>query len=266
MIQITFFAFSQEARLMTYNIRLDNPGDGVNAWDNRKDFLAKQILFYAPDIMGVQEALPGQMDDLQEALSDYKYIGVGRDDGHRKGEFSAIFYESKKWEVVMDSTFWLSDSPDKVSMGWDAVCNRVCTFGQFQRKSDKKKIWVFNTHFDHVGKRARRESINLIVNTIKEVTSPTDLVFFMGDLNMIPSDESLEPLRLDLVDSFHHAELNYGPEGTFNGFDWNASPERRIDYIFTRPNIKVKKYAVLSESCENRYPSDHFPVLVISDL
>ncbi len=266
MIQITFFAFSQEARLMTYNIRLDNPGDGENTWDNRKDFLAKQVLFYSPDIMGVQEALPGQMDDLMKALPNYKYIGVGRDDGDRAGEFSAIFYKSKKWEVVMDSTFWLSESPDKVSMGWDAVCNRVCTFGQFQRKSDKKKVWVFNTHFDHVGKRARRESINLIVNTIKEVTSPTDLVFFMGDLNMIPSDESLEPIRLDLVDGFHHATLNYGPEGTFNGFNWDIPPERRIDYIFTSPNTSIKKYGVLSESWENRYPSDHFPVFISCDL
>ena len=133
-VLITFSVASQDLKIMTYNIKLDYPKEGKNSWTNRKPFMVKQIKFYEPDVLGVQEAMPNQMKDLDSLLTNYSFVGVGRDDGKDEGEYSAIFYKKNDLEVVESSTFWLSQTPDKVSMGWDAVCNRVCTYALFQDK------------------------------------------------------------------------------------------------------------------------------------
>jgi len=252
---------------MTYNIKLDYPKEGDNSWKNRKTFMTNQIKFYEPYVMGVQEALPNQMKDLEDMLPDYNFIGVGRDDGKNKGEYSAIFYNSSKLEVKDNGTFWLSENPDKVGMGWDAVCNRVCTYGLFRDKETQELFWVFNTHFDHVGKIARMKSVDLILNKIKEFNSQNYPVVLMGDFNLEPDTENIKKIAEVLADSRKVSKLTFGPEGTWNGFNFEKPVTRRIDYIFVSDeNISVIKYAVLSDSWDAKYPSDHLPVIAELEL
>jgi len=259
--------FSQDVKVMTYNIKLDYPKEGKNSWGNRQDFMTSQIMFYEPDVMGVQEALPNQMLDLNGMLPNYDFIGVGRDDGDNEGEYSAIFYNSSRLEVKDNGTFWLSENPDKVGMGWDAVCNRVCTYGLFRDKETQELFWVFNTHFDHVGKIARMKSVDLILNKIKEFNSQNYPVVLMGDFNLEPDTENIKKIAEVLADSRKVSKLTFGPEGTWNGFNFEKPVTRRIDYIFvSEENISVIKYAVLSDSWDAKYPSDHLPVIAELEL
>lgn len=224
--------------------------------------MTNQIKFHEPDVMGVQEALPNQMKDLDSLLPNYKFIGVGRDDGNNEGEYSAIFYNSEVVDVFENGTFWLSQTPDKVGMGWDAVCNRICTYGLFQNKESKQKFWAFNTHFDHVGQVARMESVHLILSKIKEINSQDLPVVLMGDFNLEPDTDNIKKIESELTDSKEISKLTFGPEGTWNGFNFEEPVSRRIDYIFvSEENISVEKHATLSDSWEARYPSDHLPVI-----
>jgi endonuclease/exonuclease/phosphatase family metal-dependent hydrolase len=252
---------AQTVKVMSYNIRLDHAGDGDNRWDNRKEQLAEQVQFYAPDFLGVQEALPNQMEYLSESFKgQYKSIGGGRDNGTDKGEFSAIFYNNKKYKLLSEKTFWLSTTPDVPSVGWDAALNRICTYGLFQEKQTGYKIWVFNTHFDHVGEKARAESAALILKKIKEVNTENLPFVLTGDFNLEPDSKPVAILKEHLKDAKDVAGLVFGPEGTFNAFEFTKPVTRRIDYIFVPEGIKVKKYAVLSDSENCRYLSDHLPV------
>jgi endonuclease/exonuclease/phosphatase family metal-dependent hydrolase len=252
---------SQTLKIMTYNIRLDVASDGDDRWDKRKDFLASQVCFYQPDIMGIQEALPQQVTFLDAALADYDHIGVGRDDGKSQGEHSAIYYNSKKFKVVQQNTFWLSETPDKPTKGWDAAYNRVCTYGLFLNVKTKVQFWVFNTHFDHMGNVARVESAKLILKKIKEVNKQNLPFVLTGDFNLEDKSESIKLIESQLNDSKKVAKQVFGPDGTFNNFQFVTPVTMRIDYIFTpKTGIKVNKYAVLSDSKNCRYPSDHLPV------
>ncbi|TVZ57976.1 endonuclease/exonuclease/phosphatase family metal-dependent hydrolase [Flavobacteriaceae bacterium MAR_2010_105] len=260
-------ARSQNLSVMTYNIRLDVASDGENAWPNRKEFLSSQILFYNPDILGVQEARPNQMDDLKLALETYKAIGLGRD-GNGQGEYSAIFYNTKKVKVEIEETFWLSETPDKVSQGWDAAYPRICTYGLFSLIKSGKKVWIFNTHLDHVGAEAQQKGMQLILKKIEEVNTNDYPVILTGDFNVEPNSELFKNLNESLNDSKELAQLTFGPNGTFNGFKFHEPVTRRIDYIMVSKSdqIEVKKHAVLSSSIDLKYPSDHFPVLVKFNL
>lgn len=250
-------------RAMTYNLRLDVSSDGENKWDNRKNLLAKQIEFYEPDFLGVQEALPQQMHYLDSTMIAYDFIGVGRDDGKEKGEFSAIFYNKSKFKVLQQSTFWLSQHPDKPGLGWDAACNRVCTYGLFENLKTKKKFWIFNTHFDHIGTVARMESAKLILAKIKELNKANYPFVLTGDFNLTEDNESIKKITETLYDAKKVAKLNHGPEGTWNAFDFSKPVNERIDYIFIPKdkNVSVKKYATLSDNKNLRYFSDHLAVL-----
>ena len=254
----------EETKIMTYNIKLDHPKEGKNSWDNRKNFMIKQINFYEPDVFGVQEALPNQMKYMDSTLIDYNYVGVGRDDGKNAGEYSAIFYKKETFTVVKNATFWLSETPKKVSMGWDAVCNRICTYSLLENKKTTKRFWVFNTHFDHVGKLARAESPKLILQKINELNTENLPVILMGDFNLEPKTEQIQFIKKHLKDSKEVSKTtSFGPSGTFNGFHFNEPVTRRIDYIFVSDNnIRVNKYAVLSDSKDCKYPSDHLPVYI----
>lgn len=259
----SFSVLSQDLKIMSYNIKLDYPKEGKNSWTNRKPFMVNQIKFYEPDVLGVQEAMPNQMKDMDSLLTDYSFVGVGRDDGKNEGEFSAIFYKKKELKVLQSSTFWLSQTPEKVSMGWDAVCNRVCTYALFQHKKTKETFWVFNTHFDHVGEVARQKSAALILEKIKVFNTENYPVLLMGDFNLEPDSKPIETITSTLDDSKNIANLAFGPEGTFNGFHFDKTVKRRIDYIFvTKSSILVKKYAVLSDNWDLKYPSDHLPVFI----
>lgn len=266
LLALGLFAFNvkaQDVKVMTYNIRLDVASDGENRWDNRKEMLAKQVQFYEPDFMGVQEALPNQMKYLGEALTDYDHVGVGRDDGKDKGEFSAIFYNKTKYKMLENHTFWLSETPNVPSKGWDAAYNRVCTYGLFENHKTKQKIWVFNTHFDHVGNLARQNSVKLITDKIKEVNKDDFPFVVTGDFNLEENTESIKAMSAELNDSKKTAQFVFGPDGTFSAFEFHKPVTTRIDYIFTaKKKMKVLKYAVLSDSKDCRYPSDHLPVYV----
>lgn len=254
---------SQSFKAMTYNIRLDVASDGENAWKNRKDFLSSQVLFFAPDVLGVQEARPNQMEDLKKSLIGYGVVGTGRD-GANEGEHSAIFYNTQKFKVDKVNTFWLSNTPDKVSKGWDAAYPRICTYGLFTDLKTSKKMWVFNTHLDHVGEQAQLNGIKLIQQKIQEVNSKNYPVILMGDFNVEPNSVLITNLSQNMVHTETGAKIAFGPKGTFNGFKFNEPVTRKIDYIFMSKgnHLEVNKYAVLSESIDLKYPSDHFPVFV----
>ena len=257
---------AQELSVMTYNIKLDYPKEGENSWSNRKPFFINQIKFYSPDIFGVQEAMPNQMKDMGNLLENYNHLGVGRDDGKDEGEYSAIFYKKSKFKVLKPSTFWLSETPNEVSMGWDAVCNRICSYALFEDIVSGKKIWFFNTHFDHVGVEARKNSAVLIVEKIKEINTENLPVILSGDFNMEDTHESIQIIEQELKDSKDIAKLVFGPNGTFNNFEFDKPVTIRIDFIFVSPKITVNKYAVLSDSWDCKYPSDHLPVFISVDL
>ncbi len=249
---------------MTYNIRLDVASDNENAWPNRKEYFASQLAFYEPDIFGIQEALPHQVTELAGLLPKYDYVGIGRD-GIGKGESSNIFFKKDRFKVLQENTFWLSETPDKISKGWDAALNRVCTYALLKDDKSKKVFWVFNTHLDHVGELARTNSIELILSRIKALNTKGYPVFFMGDFNSEPTEDRIISLKTEMNDSHDVSdEKPFGPSGTFNGFRHNEAVTKRIDYIFLSKghSLKVRKYAILSDSKDLRYPSDHLPVYI----
>lgn len=253
-------SYSQSTKLMTYNIRFDNPRDEENSWDLRKDYLALQLKFYSPDILGIQEGLYNQVVFLDSVLADYSYVGVGRDDGHEKGEFSAIFYNESRMELLKTSTFWLSENPEKVSVGWDASMERICTWALFSDRKNGAKLFVMNTHFDHIGQEARKKSVELILHQAEKLNPDNYPVVFTGDLNMEDNSGPIKKLSSVWNDSWHSAEIvSFGPEGSFNAFRFDKAVTRRIDYIFTSQGIRVLKSAILSDSRNLHYPSDHLP-------
>lgn len=251
-------------KIMTYNIRYDNPNDGQNQWSQRKEFLKDQISYYEVDIFGVQEALYHQVSYLDTFFYKYSYIGVGRDDGKEKGEYCAIFYNSNKFICSDSGTFWLSQTPDKISVGWDASMERICTYGLFKTRHLNNEFFVFNTHLDHLGELARLQSLKLIVRKILELNTDKLPLVLMGDFNLKPESTGIVYLRTVLNDSKELSlEKPFGPNGTFNGFQFQQAVVDRIDYIFVdKEQIRINKYAVLSDSKNCRYPSDHLPVLL----
>ena len=179
---LLFLGNAQSLKLITYNIRLDIESDGENNWPHRKAFLTSQIQFYEPDIFGVQEAKPNQVLDIASALPAYNYIGIGRD-GIGQGESSNIYYKKNRFQLIQNSTFWLSETPNIISKGWDAAFNRVCTYALFKDLKTKQLFWVFNTHLDHKGELARTNGIQLILSKIAKLNTKNYTVLFMGDLN-----------------------------------------------------------------------------------
>lgn len=255
--------FSQQMNIISFNIRYNTPNDGINAWPNRIEMATGLLRFHEADIFGLQEALHGQIMDVQKELPEYAWFGVGREDGEKGGEFSPIFYKKSEFILLKNGTFWLSETPEKPSKGWDAALNRIVTWGQFQSKVTGKQFLVFNTHFDHIGKEARKNSADLIGKKIKEMTSNKNLpVIVTGDFNLTPDTEPIQRLKRFVKDSREVTEEPpYGPVGTYNGFKLETDlSTNRIDYIFVYGAIDVLKYAALAEIKDQRFPSDHLPV------
>jgi endonuclease/exonuclease/phosphatase family metal-dependent hydrolase len=270
-VMLPLFAVAQqEVKVMSFNIRLDVASDGENRWDARKEKVAALINYYEADFIGGQEVQHHQLQFIKSKLKGYDHIGVGRDDGKEAGEYSCIFYNSKKYKVVEQFTFWLSQRPDTVGMGWDAVCNRVCSYGLFQSVKTKKMVWVFNTHFDHKGATARIESAKLITNKIKALQAKQNVpVIITGDFNSAPTDEPAKYMAAAFTNCRTASEQPaYGPADTWNGFQFDKKPEGCIDYIFIGGNtsLTVKKFATITDSFDKKYPSDHFPILATLEL
>lgn len=259
---ICLSSFSQNLKIISYNIRFDNPADGENRWDLRKDFLCDQINFYQPDVFGIQEGKLHQLKYMDSILTNYKYIGIGRDASSNQGEFSAVFYNEKKFKIIKQATFWLSDTPDKISKGWDAMFERICTYGLFENIKTKQQFYLFNTHFDHVGKEARTNSASLILSKIKDINVEKLPFILTGDFNSETNSKAYTILSEKLDDTRIVSQSgSFGPPGTFNNFEFHKPVTLLIDYIFTsKSNFDVLKHAVLSDSKNCLYPSDHLPV------
>lgn len=249
--------------IMSYNIRLELKSDGENWWGIRKDKVAGLMNYYEADFIGLQEVLHQQLLYLKDSLRGYEYIGVGRDDGKEAGEYSCIFYRKDKYSLVQQSTFWLSPTPDVPSKGWDAALNRVCTYGLFRHYKTKQLLWVFNTHFDHMGKQARLESAKLIIKKIKELNVKNYPVLVSGDFNSRPEDEPALYMMEHMRNSRSAGKLVYGAADTWNAFKFHEKPDGCIDYIFVpkEERITVLKFATITDSYDMKYPSDHFPIL-----
>ena len=253
--------YAQEVKVLSYNIKYDNVNDKVNNWNDRKEAMVELLDYYEPGIIGMQEVLDHQLTYLDENLSDYTFIGVGRDDGKKKGEYSPILYNTKKFKLLKNETFWLSETPHEISVGWDASMERICTYGVFVDIESGKQFMVFNTHFDHIGTVAREKSAELIVTKIKEINSNKLPVVLMGDLNLSPNETPIKFLQGALTDGQSITKKPfYGPTGSFSGFDHNRVLNNRIDYIFVE-NFEVLEYIHIDDRMENnKHISDHLPV------
>jgi endonuclease/exonuclease/phosphatase family metal-dependent hydrolase len=245
----------------TYNLRLNIPSDGANAWPHRKDAVKALIRYHEIDLFGTQEGLADQVEDLA-AMPGFAYVGVGRDDGQRAGEFAAIFYRTARFKVLRHGDYWLSETPEKPGKGWDArCCNRIATWAQMRDLRTHAVFYVFSVHFDHEGVVARRESAHLMLRKMRELAGDSPLLC-LGDFNATPESEPIAIMSAGLRDAFRvSATPPYGPIGTFNDFKLDAELTNRIDYIFVNARVKVLKYAALTDSSGARFPSDHFPVV-----
>lgn len=260
---ISVLAQSKTMRVATYNIRYDNPNDAPNTWARRLPVMASQIQYHNFDIFGTQEVLVSQLKDLAAALPAYEHIGVGRDDGKEKGEFAAVFYNKDRYTLQKQGNFWLSETPEKPSKGWDAAIPRICTWGQFRDQETGFSFYFFNVHFDHIGEQARRESVNLVLQRIKQIAGNSPVVL-AGDFNFSQNDEKYTALNTSgmLQDAYLLADVRYAPRGTFNGFDADRKSDERIDHIWLSSDFKVNRYGILTDTYgDGKFPSDHFPVV-----
>lgn len=255
--------FAQQFNVATYNVRLDVASDVGNRWNDRYPHLVQLIKFHGFNIFGTQEGFKHQLEDIKNALADFDYIGVGRDDGGDGGEHSAIFYDTRMFEVVKHGDFWLSENTASPNKGWDAALPRICSWGLFKDKRTGFTFFLFNAHFDHVGVEARKQSAGLIIRKANELGSGTPMII-TGDFNVDQHNESYQVLNNsgEVKDAYELAALKYAPNGTFNGFDITKVSDSRIDHIFVSSPFRVSRYGILTDSYRGKLPSDHFPVLV----
>lgn len=256
---------SDVIKVITFNIRVAID-EGVNSWDNRKELVASIIKTYGADIVGLQEALKTQLDDLATLLPDFVWVGVGRDDGAEEGEFSAIFYKKERFEILENSTFWLSETPDKPSIGWDAALKRVVTWAKFKDKETGKIFYHFNTHFDYKGVMARLESANLLNDKVAEIAGKIPAIV-TGDFNFKSDFGGYKILtggrKNYLFDTQKIAKIDSSSSNiTYNRFGQFLEEGNKIDYIFIKNNIEVDKHKIIMDTFNGRYPSDHMPVFV----
>lgn len=257
---VAFFALSasaQELNVGSFNIRNDKvrqPGEErkrdyktYDGWDDRKAQLFDMINLEAFDIFGTQEVRKHQLDDMLAAMPDYDYIGVGRDFGDDRGEFCPIFYRKDVFEKLDGGTFWLSETPEKPSKGWDAKHNRICTWGHFRHKASGKKVCFMNIHFDHRGVQARIESAKLMLDYVKKNCKGMSVII-SGDYNVTQTSDSYKVLANSkiLKDAHDVAKVRFEPTGTFNGFNPKRYSTHRIDHIFVSKKLKVSRWGVLT--------------------
>jgi len=259
-------ALAEPITVMSYNIRMDTAADGINAWPYRKDAVAEMIgPKYEGDIIGLQEVLKRQLDDIQDRLPAYAWVGVGRDDGRDRGEFSPIFYRTDRFRLLATNTYWLSETPELPgSRSWDAAITRVVTWARFEDLSTGRQLTFFNTHFDHLGEQARVESSQLLLDRLVGIAGDTPFIL-TGDLNVQESEQAYKVLAHGnnlLGDARYVSETAHqGPTASFNDWESLRPPESRIDYIFISNGIRTLNHRILDDRYEGRFPSDHLPVV-----
>ena len=230
---------TESIKAISYNIRYNNPKDGMNIWENRRVTVSIFLNEENADFIGLQEVVHPQLLDLIGALKTYTYIGVGREDGKTKGEYSPIFYKKQKYTLLKSNTYWLSETPNIVSKGWDASLERICTYGLFQNNKTAEKVWVFNTHFDHRGTLARAKSVDLIIEKVKTLNQEGLPVIITGDFNLTPDTPHIQKMQSYFDDVQKNLPISDPYYGTSNGFDTLKNAERRIDYIFKK-GLQIK--------------------------
>ena len=252
-------------KIISFNVRYSSAPeiDGDNRWELRRDASVKMVAQQKPLAMGLQEACPDQIDFLDLNLTGYKHIGVGRDDGKRAGEMMAIYYDTTRLTLLDSGTFWLSETPEKVSIGWDAACNRTCTWGHFKMKDTDFEFLYFNTHLDHLGSLARKNSIKLIVAKMTELNPDNVPVFLSGDFNSTTDDPIFDPLKASLKDAREVSAIS-DKIITYNGFGTvtdnpNTRKEWVIDHIFFS-GVNPMAFMVLNGNYGVPFISDHYPI------
>lgn len=261
MLMLPFSVHAQDAsdlKVMSYNIRTGEAKDGTNSWALRYPATGEMLLDQKPDVFGVQEAMSYQILYLEDNLRDYKYVGVGRENGKKEGEFMAIFWNKKTVSLLDWGTFWLSETPDKPSMGWDAACKRTATWAVMKHKKTGKKFCFVNTHLDHVGVEARRNGLQLIVDKLAEISEDGLPVVLAGDFNMTPDDKALAPLE-GKVESARTVAVKTDSKGTYN--NWGKASDV-IDYIYVSGfGSCIEFQTVTKKYADRKFVSDHFPVM-----
>ncbi|MCD8386708.1 MAG: endonuclease/exonuclease/phosphatase family protein [Bacteroidales bacterium] len=288
LMALGLMGWAQELTVGSYNIRLDCEYDRErgHSWDERVPYITDLLEFVMPDAFGTQETLDHQLQDMLRLLPEYDYIGTGRE-GPREGEYSSIFYNREKLRPLRSSTFWLSETPDTVSRGWDAVCHRVCTWGEFEIIATGDTIYFFNLHMDHIGTEARRNGAKLVVERMAEIAPKDAKIILTGDFNVDQHDEIYSIFTASgLIDSYEAADRRFATNGTFNNYKSDSYTDSRIDHVFVSPALHPYRYAILTDaywvvdpdaattkgaaapqeidfsSQQRRLPSDHYPVFV----
>jgi len=254
---------SQSIVVGTFNLRYDNAADTGNRWNDRAPVVTSLIRFHDFDILGTQEGLKNQLDDISTALPAYSFYGVGRDNGIDAGEHSAIFYKTERFKLLNKGDFWLSETPEKPSLGWDATCcKRICSWVQLHDRQNGVRLFCFNVHYDHQGKIAREESSKLLLKKIKEIAGD-GIVILTGDFNGGHSSGWYKTIATSgfLQDSYDKARVRYDNNPSFQAFGRQLAGDEIIDHIFITEGFSVKRWGILSDSYHGKYPSDHFPVL-----
>lgn len=265
LLVIAFTATAQQVSVMSFNLRYNNPGDGDNRWDLRREAVVECIKDHNPDIIGTQEGLMEQIEYLEGELQGYERVGIAREDGKKQGEHSAVFFKSDRFELVTSDNSWLSETPDRPSFGWDAACIRITTTAVLRDKKNGKIVHAINTHFDHEGKEARRQSPKFILNRVAKAGD--DAVIFTGDLNSTHGSEPIDILLNDgsLEDSFLTVKKHKGPGYSYHEF--TGAPvghvDGMIDYVMYNKGFKAKKNVTVDSRYQGRLVSDHYPVFAI---
>jgi Metal-dependent hydrolase len=254
---------SLELNVLSFNIRYDNPGDEFNSWQFRKEAVTQLIRHQDADIVGTQEVLQHQLEGIKVLLPEYTYLGVGREDGDKKGEYCALMFKTNKFDNLQSGYFWLSETPDVAgSKGWDGACERIATWAILKDKITQKSLFVINTHLDHMGKIARQEGVSLLLDQVEKLSNGLPVII-TGDFNATPKSEViLHVLDTSVPRQLYHskdiADETIGTNWTFHGFGNVPESERQfIDYIFVTDGVKVKSHEVLPAKFNDRYVSDH---------
>lgn len=254
------FADKTQIKVISYNIRMGEADDGANSWQYRSPATIGMLEEQLPDVFGIQEAFGYQVEFITKNVKNYKSKGVGREDGKEKGEFMSIFWNRKSTKLLKWGTFWLSETPDKPSMGWDAACKRTATWALMRDKKSGKRYYFVNTHLDHVGKEARKRGLQLIVDRIDDINPEGYPMVLTGDFNVTPDNPCLEDLD-KIMESTRKIARKSDFEGTFNG--WGKS-DKVIDYIYVSGFSDVPEYRTLKKTYAGKpFISDHYPIMSV---
>lgn len=250
-------------KVISYNIRLGIADDGPNSWEFRRPATTEMIAREQPDLLGIQEGLIDQVRYIEQECPQYARLGVGRDDGGDGGEIMAIYYLQERFDLLREGTFWLSETPDSVSRGWDAACNRTATWGLFRDRLTGREICYINTHLDHLGSQARAASIKLLAAKVQELTPEGTAVVLGGDFNSPTDDAIFRPLET-ILSSARDKSPATDRKGTFTNFGRQQQDEL-LDHLFYR-GLKPLSFRTLDGDYGVPYISDHYPIETIFAL